>query len=304
MGTPGASVGLGGAVKSSWACERCGDHTRVYSPAGGPEGPGGSALGSGGGAACTGSAGSPGRLSPGCSGRQPRGELPLLPRASRAAARAAAPPCEGPARCCRGCVRASWCWEAAVSRRLHWLRSPFPRPPIRERGALSPWRDLPRSLADEHTPALWPLLVLPAHASPTLGRPACGCEVTEMLQGSPSCAWCQSGSTLRASGFCCVCRKHLQEIPSSSTNVSTSLEWDSGKTSELLSSMGVSALKKDKLGNENTPQDLLVSSSCLPPKRQKVKDNEKDFVIVRRPWLLQEAESGTVTLAQVLPTLQ
>ncbi|RMC16622.1 hypothetical protein DUI87_06560 [Hirundo rustica rustica] len=87
-------------------------------------------------------------------------------------------------------------------------------------------------------------------------------------------------------------RKHLQEIPSSSTNVSTSLEWDSGKTSELLSGMGVSALKKDKLGNENTPQDLLVSSPCLPPKRQKVKDNEKDFVIVRRPWLLREAESG------------
>ncbi|XP_014731028.1 PREDICTED: S-phase kinase-associated protein 2 isoform X1 [Sturnus vulgaris] len=113
-----------------------------------------------------------------------------------------------------------------------------------------------------------------------------------MLQGSPSCVWCQSGSTLRASGFCCVCRKHLQEIPSSSTNVSTSLEWDSGKTSELLSGVGVSALKKDKLRNENTPQDLLVSSPCLPPKRQKVKDNEKDFVIVRRPWLLREAESG------------
>ncbi|XP_023799686.1 S-phase kinase-associated protein 2 isoform X1 [Cyanistes caeruleus] len=108
-----------------------------------------------------------------------------------------------------------------------------------------------------------------------------------MLQGSPSCVWCQSGSTLRASGFCCVCRKHLQEIPSSSTNVSTSLELDSGKTSDLLS-----ALKKDKLGNENTPQDLLVSSPCLPPKRQKVKDNEKDFVIVRRPWLLREPESG------------
>lgn len=118
--------------------------------------------------------------------------------------------------------------------------------------------------------------------------------MTEMLQGSPSCAWCQSGSALRASGFCCVCRKHLQEIPSSSTNVSTSLEWDSGKTSELLSGMGVSALKKDKLGNENTPQDLLVSSPCLPPKRQKLKDSEKDFVIVRRPWLLREAESGTV----------
>lgn len=125
-----------------------------------------------------------------------------------------------------------------------------------------------------------------------------------MLQGSPPCVWCQSGSTLRSSGFCCVCRKHLQEIPSSSSNVSTSLEWDSSKTSELLSGMGASALKKDKLGNENTPQDLLVSSPSLPPKRQKVKDDEKDFVILRRPWLLREAESGTITQLQVLLTLQ
>ncbi|KAM6036898.1 S-phase kinase-associated protein 2 isoform 2-T2 [Theristicus caerulescens] len=56
--------------------------------------------------------------------------------------------------------------------------------------------------------------------------------------------------------------------------------------------MGVSVLKKDKLGNENTPQDLLVSSPCPPQKRQKVKEKEKDFVIVRRPRLLREPESG------------
>ncbi|XP_075344664.1 S-phase kinase-associated protein 2 isoform X2 [Mycteria americana] len=91
-------------------------------------------------------------------------------------------------------------------------------------------------------------------------------------------------------------RKHLQEIPSSSSNVSTSFtwdwDWDSSKTSEFLSGMGVSVLKKDKLGNENTPQDLLVSSPCPPQKRQKVKEKEKDFVIVRRPRLLREAESG------------
>lgn len=68
--------------------------------------------------------------------------------------------------------------------------------------------------------------------------------------------------------------------------------------------MGVSVLKKDKLGNENTPQDLLVSSSCPPQKRQKVKEKEKDFVIVRRPRLLREAESGTVTMVQVSFTLQ
>ncbi|KFP23024.1 S-phase kinase-associated protein 2, partial [Egretta garzetta] len=88
-------------------------------------------------------------------------------------------------------------------------------------------------------------------------------------------------------------RKHLQEIPSSSSNVSSSFtwDWDSSKTSDFLSGMGVSVLKKDKLGNENTPQDLLVSSPCPPQKRQKVKEKEKDFVIVRRPRLLREAES-------------
>ncbi|NXM67763.1 SKP2 protein, partial [Serilophus lunatus] len=86
-------------------------------------------------------------------------------------------------------------------------------------------------------------------------------------------------------------RKHLQEIPSSSTNVSASVDWDSSKTSEFLSGMGVSVLKKDKLGNENTPRDLLVSPSC-PPKRQKVKENEKDFVTVRRLCMFREAETG------------
>ncbi|XP_050185238.1 S-phase kinase-associated protein 2 isoform X1 [Myiozetetes cayanensis] len=82
-------------------------------------------------------------------------------------------------------------------------------------------------------------------------------------------------------------RKHLQEIPSSSTNVSTSLDWDSSKTLEFVSSvpLGAPVLKKEKLGNENTPQDL-VSSGCPAPKRQ------KEFVIVRRPWLLREAEPG------------
>ncbi|KAM8793305.1 S-phase kinase-associated protein 2-like [Eudromia elegans] len=88
-------------------------------------------------------------------------------------------------------------------------------------------------------------------------------------------------------------RKHLQEIPSSSSNVCTTFtwDWDSSKTSELLSGMGVSVLKKDKLGNENTPQELLLSP-CPPHKRQKVKEKERDFVIVRRPRLLREAEPG------------
>lgn len=119
------------------------------------------------------------------------------------------------------------------------------------------------------------------------------------------CVWCQPGGTFSASGVCCVCRKHLQEIPSSSSNVSTSFTWDSSKTSEFLSGMGVSVLKKDKLGNENTPQEPLMSTSpCPPQKRQKVKEKEKDFVIVRRPRMLREAESGTITPIQVLFALQ
>uniref|UniRef100_A0A8C0JD79 S-phase kinase associated protein 2 n=1 Tax=Chelonoidis abingdonii TaxID=106734 RepID=A0A8C0JD79_CHEAB len=87
--------------------------------------------------------------------------------------------------------------------------------------------------------------------------------------------------------------RHLQEIPASDSNVSTSFtwSWDPTKTSELLSGMGVSVLKKEKLGSENTPQELLVS--LYPPqKRQKVKEKDKDFVIARRPRLLRETESG------------
>ncbi|XP_053151264.1 S-phase kinase-associated protein 2 isoform X2 [Hemicordylus capensis] len=85
-------------------------------------------------------------------------------------------------------------------------------------------------------------------------------------------------------------RRHLQEIPDLGSNISTSFTWawDPSKTSELFSGMGVSALK-DKLGNENTPQELLM---CVgpPPKRQKVKD--KEFVIARRPRLPREVATG------------
>ncbi|XP_042307325.1 S-phase kinase-associated protein 2 [Sceloporus undulatus] len=85
-------------------------------------------------------------------------------------------------------------------------------------------------------------------------------------------------------------RRYLQEIPDSGSNLNTGFTWgwNSSKTSELLSGMGVSVLK-DKLGNENTPQELLV---CVdpPPKRQKVKDTE--FVIARRPRLLREVATG------------
>uniref|UniRef100_A0A8B9SY68 S-phase kinase-associated protein 2 n=1 Tax=Anas platyrhynchos TaxID=8839 RepID=A0A8B9SY68_ANAPL len=90
-------------------------------------------------------------------------------------------------------------------------------------------------------------------------------------------------------------RKHLQEIPSSGSNVSSGFAWDweSGRTAELLSGMGVSVLRKERLGSENTPQELLVAA-CSPHKKQKVKEKEKekDFVIVRRPRLLREAEPG------------
>ncbi|XP_033019927.1 S-phase kinase-associated protein 2 [Lacerta agilis] len=85
-------------------------------------------------------------------------------------------------------------------------------------------------------------------------------------------------------------RRHLQEIPDSGSNVTAGFTWgwDPSKTSELLSGMGVSVLK-DKLGNENTPQELLM---CVgpPAKRQKVK--EKEFTIARRPRLLREAGAG------------
>ncbi|NXT19595.1 SKP2 protein, partial [Syrrhaptes paradoxus] len=92
-----------------------------------------------------------------------------------------------------------------------------------------------------------------------------------------------------------VCRKHLQEILSSSSNVSTSfsLDSDSSKILEVLPGMEVSVLKRDKLGNENMPQEQLLLPT-RPQKQQKVKDREKEkvFVTVRRPRLLQEAESG------------
>uniref|UniRef100_A0A8B9MGI2 Uncharacterized protein n=1 Tax=Accipiter nisus TaxID=211598 RepID=A0A8B9MGI2_9AVES len=126
----------------------------------------------------------------------------------------------------------------------------------------------------------------------------------QLARGGGGSPWEERGGSLIAYEFCRVCRKHLQEIPSSSSNVSAGFtwDWDASRTSEFLSSVGVSVLKKDKLGNENTPQDLLVSPPCPPQKRLKVK--EKDFVIARRSRLLQEADSGTVTRVQVSITLQ
>ncbi|XP_010603769.1 S-phase kinase-associated protein 2 isoform X3 [Fukomys damarensis] len=92
-------------------------------------------------------------------------------------------------------------------------------------------------------------------------------------------------------------RKHLQEIPDQSSNVTTSFTWgwDSSKTSELLSGMGVSALEKEEVDSENIPQDLLSNlghPQSPPRKRLKSKGNDKDFVIIRRPKLHRENFPG------------
>ncbi|KAK2117741.1 F-box protein of unknown function [Saguinus oedipus] len=88
-------------------------------------------------------------------------------------------------------------------------------------------------------------------------------------------------------------RKHLQEIPDLSSNVATSFTWgwDSSKTSELLSGMGVSALEKEEPDSENIPQELLSNlgiPQSPPRKRLKSKGSDKDFVIIRRPKLNRE----------------
>ncbi|XP_011910571.1 PREDICTED: S-phase kinase-associated protein 2 isoform X1 [Cercocebus atys] len=98
-------------------------------------------------------------------------------------------------------------------------------------------------------------------------------------------------------GIVHFCRKHLQEIPDLSSNVATSFTWgwDSSKTSELLSGMGVSALEKEEPDSENIPQELfsnLGHPESPPRKRLKSKGSEKDFVIVRRPKLNRENFPG------------
>ncbi|NWR77896.1 SKP2 protein, partial [Centropus unirufus] len=87
-----------------------------------------------------------------------------------------------------------------------------------------------------------------------------------------------------------VCRKHLQEIPSDSSNVSPNVACsrDSGRASEP-SSMGMPALKK---GDENTLQDLQEPAFSPPLKRQKTREVEKDLDLGYQPRRPQEAESG------------
>uniref|UniRef100_A0A8D2J3D1 S-phase kinase-associated protein 2 n=2 Tax=Varanus komodoensis TaxID=61221 RepID=A0A8D2J3D1_VARKO len=64
--------------------------------------------------------------------------------------------------------------------------------------------------------------------------------------------------------------------------------WHPSKTSELLSGMGVSALK-DKLGSENTPQEQLT---CVGPPLKQAKVKDAEFVIARRPRSLRETATG------------
>ncbi|XP_030907534.1 S-phase kinase-associated protein 2 [Melopsittacus undulatus] len=86
-------------------------------------------------------------------------------------------------------------------------------------------------------------------------------------------------------------RRRLQEIPSSSSNVSTS------RTSELLSGTITSFLKKEKLDDENTLQDT-PEASPGSHKRQKMK--ERDFVIARRARMLRDSGVSWDTLPDEL----
>uniref|UniRef100_A0A2K5CRH9 S-phase kinase associated protein 2 n=1 Tax=Aotus nancymaae TaxID=37293 RepID=A0A2K5CRH9_AOTNA len=103
-------------------------------------------------------------------------------------------------------------------------------------------------------------------------------------------------------------RKHLQEIPDLSSNVATSFTWgwDSSKTSELLSGMGVSTLEKEEPDSENIPQELLSNlglPQSPPRKRLKSKGSDKDFVIIRRPKLNRENFPDLSTLVRRCPNL-
>lgn len=206
MGAPGAGVGLGEAGKGSWASERaserCGDHVCLCvcaRPRGCPGGAGGLCPQGWGVRRARESCGARG-ASPGQSTGSRGGTSPCLPsgRAPRTS------PCL-PSRC-RPAVPGS---RPAVSGFgvLGGCRvpppplAPLPDPSPAPSGSAArsvPGGIFPKARRTEPRPALCPRLVLPAPADPTLGPPACGCgvRVTEMLQRSPSCAWCQPGSAL------------------------------------------------------------------------------------------------------------
>uniref|UniRef100_A0A452FKD6 F-box domain-containing protein n=1 Tax=Capra hircus TaxID=9925 RepID=A0A452FKD6_CAPHI len=92
-------------------------------------------------------------------------------------------------------------------------------------------------------------------------------------------------------------RKHLQEVPDQRSNVITSFTWgwNSTKTSELLSGMGVSTLEKEEVDSENIPQELLsnLGHPQSPPRKWlKSKGDDKDFVIVCKPKELSRCFLG------------
>uniref|UniRef100_U3IJD1 S-phase kinase-associated protein 2 n=1 Tax=Anas platyrhynchos platyrhynchos TaxID=8840 RepID=U3IJD1_ANAPP len=208
------------------------------------------------------------------------------------------PPSPTPRPCCCCCC---CCCRRRRRRRHHpsssssssssWSLSSFRpcrhRPPPRgegggrKRGAAG--LQLPRGFAAGRRARLWREQHCPA-AAPAAAAAA-----------APAAAAAAGAAPAPAAPAAAMHRKHLQEIPSSGSNVSSGFAWDweSGRTAELLSGMGVSVLRKERLGSENTPQELLVAA-CSPHKKQKVKEKEKekDFVIVRRPRLLREAEPG------------
>lgn len=89
-------------------------------------------------------------------------------------------------------------------------------------------------------------------------------------------------------------RRHLQDISASSSNITNfTWAWDSSKTTELLSGMGVSLIDKELLDTENTPQEQILSLSP-PPKRKRLADKDSDqcFVIARRPRQSRQISCG------------
>ncbi|KAM9367382.1 S-phase kinase-associated protein 2 [Phaethornis superciliosus] len=112
------------------------------------------------------------------------------------------------------------------------------------------------------------------------------CSSSNVL-ASCSSSGVSAGSSSSSSGVSAGSSSVSASSSCSSVFASTSRDLDSRKTSELVSGVG---LKKDRMGNENTPQEPYMFSDCPPQKRQKVK--EKDFAVVRRPRLFRESESG------------
>lgn len=149
-------MGLGEAGKGSWASERVVRGSRVFvcmcAAPRVPRGSGGSLPSGLGGAAGAGAVRCPGRLSR-PKHRQPRGESPHLPvpPLGESSPHLPVPPLPLPPRRAGvppGRVRV-WgvgrlpCPAASIGSASRSLARP-----IRERGALSPWRDLPQSPAD------------------------------------------------------------------------------------------------------------------------------------------------------------